>query len=159
MTWLSIDQLPPKMRKQALKQIQEEDKRKKDNTVFIDDLPKEKQNKLKAEKVTLPLPDGTEHTFDSKKEARIYTELRIRQKAGEISDLRLQVAYDLIPKQKLSSGKTERGVKYVADFVYTENGEEKVVDAKGYRGGSAYAVFVIKRKLMKWVHNIEVIEV
>ena len=161
MTRLSIDQLPPKMRQQALKQIQEDELRKKKSLLLqdIEEEFKEKRNKLKAEKITLPLPDGTEHTFDSKKEATIYTELRLRQKAGEIKDLRIQVPYELIPKQKLTSGKIERSVKYVADFVYEEDGETKVVDVKGYRGGAAYAVFVIKRKLMKWVHNIEVIEV
>lgn len=150
MTRLRIEDLSPNMRKQALKQL------------AGDIEPKEKpagRSKYMAVKKTVILPDGTEHTFDSAKEARVYNDLLVRLKAGEISDLRLQVPYELIPKQKLTTGKTERSVKYIADFVYGEGGLTKVVDVKGYRKGAAYAVFAIKRKLMKWVHNIEVIEI
>ena len=32
-------------------------------------------------------------------------------------------------------------------------------DVKGYKGGGAYAVFKIKRKLMLYIHNIIVEEV
>lgn len=150
MTRLRIEDLSPNMRKQALKQL------------VGDAEPKEKpvgKSKYLAVKKTVTLPDGTEHTFDSAKEARVYDDLLIRLKAKEISNLRLQVPYELIPKQKLTTGKTERSVKYIADFVYEENGVTKVVDVKGYRRGTAYAVFVIKRKLMKWIHGIEVTEV
>lgn len=150
MTRLRIEDLSPNMRKQALKQL-------------VGDVePKEKpvgKSKYLAVKKTVTLPDGTEHTFDSAKEARVYDDLLIRLKAKEITNLRLQVPYELIPKQRLTTGKTERSVKYIADFVYEENGIIKVVDVKGYRRGTAYAVFVIKRKLMKWIHGIEVTEV
>lgn len=150
MTRLRIEDLSPNMRKQALKQL------------VGDAEPKEKpagKSKYLAVKKTVTLPDGTEHTFDSAKEARVYDDLLIRLKAKEITNLRLQVPYELIPKQRLTTGKTERSVKYIADFVYEENGITKVVDVKGYRRGTAYAVFVIKRKLMKWIHGIEVTEV
>lgn len=150
MTRLRIEDLSPNMRKQALKQL-------------VGDVePKEKpvgKSKYLAVKKTVTLPDGTEHTFDSAKEARVYDDLLIRLKAKEITNLRLQVPYELIPKQRLTTGKTERSVKYIADFVYEENGITKVVDVKGYRRGTAYAVFAIKRKLMKWVHGIEVTEI
>lgn len=109
--------------------------------------------------------------FDSKREAKRYTELLILQRAGKISDLRTQVEYELIPAQRepdtvgsrggIKRGKViERAVKYVADFVYVdENGTEIVEDAKGYKDGQAYAVFVIKRKLMLYKHHIHVREV
>lgn len=163
MTRMRIEDLPPRMRKQALKQIAEQEKSKKESIV-PEEPPKaaEKQSgrsKYKAVKKTATLPDGTEHTFDSAKEAKVYNDLLVRLKAGEITDLRLQVPYELIGRQKLSTGKTERAVYYIADFVYEENGIAKVVDVKGYRRGTAYAVFVIKRKLMKWVHGIEVTEI
>lgn len=154
MTTMRISDLPPRMQQQALKQIAEQEKLKKQP------MPDpEKKSKYKASKATVSLPDGTEHTFDSIKEARVYNDLLVRLKAGEISSLRLQVPYELIPSQKLSTGKTERSVRYIADFVYEEGGTTRVVDVKGYRKGTAYAVFVIKRKLMKWVHGIEIIEV
>ena len=109
--------------------------------------------------------------FDSKREAKRYTELMLLQRAGKISNLRTQVEYELIPAQRepdtvgarggIKRGKViERAVKYVADFVYVdENGTEIVEDAKGYKDGQAYAVFVIKRKLMLYIHHIHVKEV
>ena len=163
MTRMRIEDLPPRMRKQALKQIAEQEKSKKESIVPEEPpKPAGKQSgrsKYMATKKTVTLPDGTEHTFDSAKEARVYDDLLIRLKAKEITNLRLQVPYELIPKQRLTTGKTERSVKYIADFVYEENGITKVVDVKGYRRGTAYAVFAIKRKLMKWVHGIEVTEI
>lgn len=163
MTRMRIEDLPPRMRKQALKQIAEQEKSKKESIVPEEPpKPAGKQSgrsKYKAVKKTVTLPDGTEHTFDSAKEARVYDDLLIRLKAKEISNLRLQVQYELLPKQRLTNGKLERNVRYLADFVYEEDGITRVVDVKGYRKGTAYAVFVIKRKLMKWVHGIEIIEI
>lgn len=163
MTKLRIEDLSPSLRKQALRQIAEQEQKKKES-IALEEPPvtTEKQSgrsKYKATKITATLLDGTEHTFDSAKEARVYDDLLIRLKAKEISNLRLQVPYELIPKQRLTTGKIERNVRYIADFVYEENGITKVVDVKGYRKGTAYAVFVIKRKLMKWVHGIEVTEI
>lgn len=113
-------------------------------------------------------------SFDSAKEAKRYRELKLLEKVGEIRNLQLQVKYPLIPSQYEETGETytrgshkgekkkrliERPVSYVADFVYEESGKTVVEDVKGYRGGGAYAVFKIKRKLMLWVHGIRVREV
>lgn len=94
-------------------------------------------------------PDGK--LFDSKKEARRYCELRLLERAGEISNLRCQVAYKLIPSQK-----GERECKYIADFVYREKGcdFDIVEDCKGKRTRD----YIIKRKLMLWVHGIKIKE-
>lgn len=118
-----------------------------------------KKNKYRARKVTLPLPDGTDHTFDSKHEAEVYGDLWLQLQAGEISDLKIQVPFELLKKQLLTSGKHERPVVYIADFTYIKDGELHVVDAKGYKKSTAYSVFVIKRKLMKYIYDIEVEEV
>jgi hypothetical protein len=56
-------------------------------------------------------------TFDSKHEADRYIELSMLLKAGEISDLRLQVPFELIPTIRIN-GETLRSTKYLADFVY-----------------------------------------
>ena len=55
----------------------------------------------------------------------------------------------------------EHECSYVADFVYTQDGETVVEDVKGYRDPSsaAYAKFVIKRKLMLERYGIRVKEV
>lgn len=89
-------------------------------------------------------------TFDSKREMDRYIDLLLLERAGEISELRLQVSFELIPKQA-----GERSCKYIADFAYTRNGEMIVEDAKGVRTPE----YVIKRKLMLWVHGIKVHEV
>lgn len=125
-----------------------------------------RKSKYGAKKVTV---DGL--TFDSKKEANRYRELKILEKIGEITNLQMQVKYVLIPAQRepdtvgkrggIIKGKLiEREVSYIADFVYTDvNGNRVVEDVKGYRGGGAYEVFKIKRKLMLYIQKIKVEEV
>ena len=115
--------------------------------------------------------------FDSKKEARRYQELQLLQRSGQIQNLQTQVKYVLIPAQREASfevyksgpnkgrrkpGKVvEHECSYVADFVYTQDGETVVEDVKGYRDPSsaAYAKFVIKRKLMLERYGIQIREV
>ena len=71
------------------------------------------------------------HLFDSKHEATRFAELKLMERAGLISDLQLQVPFELIPVQKDERGKViERACKYIADFVYRENGEEVVEDLR-----------------------------
>ena len=97
--------------------------------------------------------------FDSQKEAARYQELRLLQKAGKI--LETQVKYELIPSQKIDGKVVERGVSYIADFVYFQDGKKVVEDVKGYRDPSSagYAKFVIKRKLMLYFHGIKIKEI
>ena len=95
--------------------------------------------------------------FDSLKEARRYQELRLLERAGKITGLRLQVPFFLLPAQRDENGNVvERAVKYIADFVYTgEDGKTVVEDTKGMKTPA----YVIKRKLMRWVHSIAIKEV
>lgn len=122
-------------------------------------------SKYGAKKVEV---DGVK--FDSQKEARRWTQLKLLERAGEIEGLERQVKFVLIPAQrepdsigarggKIKGKLIEREVAYIADFVYIENGEKVVEDVKGYKGGTAYDVFKIKRKLMLFVHGIRVKEV
>ena len=112
---------------------------------------KPKQPKYGNHKVVI---DG-EKVADSKHEYSRLCELKVLQRAGEIKDLQLQVKYQLIPSQKIC-GKTERGVSYIADFVYwTKNDKFICEDAKGHRTDA----YIIKRKMMKLIHNIDVVEV
>jgi len=98
-------------------------------------------------------------TFDSKKEYNRYLYLKSLEDKGVIKYLETQRPYELIPPQKLSNGKVERAVKYVADFAYFDGLKQMVEDVKGMKKGQAYALFVIKRKLMLQVHGIEIIEI
>ena len=89
--------------------------------------------------------------FDSKKEALRYKELKMLEKAGIISNLQRQVNNKGKPKK---GRLIERECTYYADFVYMQNDNTIVEDVKGYRDGQAYNLFVIKRKLMLYVHGI-----
>ena len=122
------------------------------------------RNKFGNKRVTV---DGIR--FDSKKEAKFYLFLREAEKKGEISDLRLQVPYELIPaiyedqvihlktKDKVVTKCVQKAVYYVADFVYTETatGIQAVVDTKGYRT----EVYKLKKKMMRAFKGINIIEV
>ena len=135
-----------------------------------------KQTKLKNKKMVV---DGIE--FDSQAEARRYGQLLLLQQAGEISDLKIQKAYELIPSyyEYVPTGKiysrgarkgqqeykrvtVERSVVYIADFEYkTKDGRTVVEDVKGYRdpNSATYAKFVLKRKMMLYRYGIRVKEV
>ena len=122
------------------------------------------RNKFGARKVTI---NG--ETFDSQKEYRRYQELRLLERAGAIHDLMRQVKFELIPAQyetyerlsektgkRLADGKRclEKAVYYIADFVYWEGDQMVVEDSKGYRTDD----YIIKRKLMRYMHGIKIKE-
>lgn len=94
-------------------------------------------------------------TFDSAKEARRWSELLLLERVGAIQNLQRQVKYQLIPSQRIAGKVVERACCYVADFVYDRDGETIVEDTKGFKTPE----YVIKRKLMLWVHHIRIIEV
>ena len=77
------------------------------------------------------------------------------EKAGAITDLQRQVKFELIPSQRIGGKVVERSCNYIADFVYQENGQTVVEDTKGFKTKD----YIIKRKLMLWVHNIRIVEI
>ena len=122
------------------------------------------RNKYQAIKTTV---NGIE--FDSRKEGRRYQDLLLLQRAGVIKKLERQVKFVLIPAQyetTISYGKKGKRLKdgqkllekecsYVADFVYEENGKKIVEDTKGFKTKD----YIIKRKLMLYIHGIRIREV
>lgn len=124
-------------------------------------------NKYRNTKTTV---DGI--TFDSKKEASYYLFLKQKERDGEVSNLRMQVPYELIPavyedevvhlktKDKTVTRCVQRATHYVADFVYTVNatGEDEVVDVKSYitRKNPEYR---LKKKMMLAFNGIKILEV
>lgn len=97
-------------------------------------------------------------SFDSKREARRWNELRMLERAGVISDLKRQIPFELVPSQRDPNTHkvVERSVIYKADFVYRDKlGTMVVEDAKGMRTPA----YVIKRKLMLMIHGIKIKEV
>jgi hypothetical protein len=123
------------------------------------------RSKYRAEKVLC----SHGHKHDSKREAKRCDLLNKMLEQGEISDLKQQVSYELIPKQtetiqrvgkrgqplKPKEVTVERGCSYKADFVYKDkNGNLVVEDCKGMRTTE----YKIKRKLMLYVHKIKIVE-
>jgi len=95
--------------------------------------------------------------FHSKAESKRADELKLLQKAGEISDLKFQVRFLLLPKQYNESGHLiERECSYIADFTYYDKDGRYVVEDKK---GCPTADYKIKRKLMLFMHRIRVTEV
>lgn len=86
-------------------------------------------------------------TFHSKKEADRYLVLNYHQKIGLISGLELQKKYALNVNGTLICS-------YIADFVYMKDGIQIVNDVKGFKT----RIYSLKKKLMKAVHNIEILE-
>lgn len=94
--------------------------------------------------------------FDSKRESKKYQELVLRRNAGDITALELKPKYELIPSKRRADGTLERACAYIADWRFIDSeGALHVQDAKGFRTDS----YIIKRKLMFMIHNIEVEEV
>ena len=104
--------------------------------------------------------------FDSKKEARRYAELKLMEQAGVITDLQKQVKFVLIPTQRepetigarggIHKGKLlEKECSYIADFVYKQDGVTIVEDTKGFKTPD----YLIKRKLMLYIHDIRIHEI
>lgn len=97
-------------------------------------------------------------TFDSKAEARRYQELLLLQRAGHISELKLQQRYLLLPSKRNADGYLEREAAYVADFVYVDHlGNTVVEDTKS--PATRTPEYVLKRKLMLHVHSITIREI
>ena len=85
--------------------------------------------------------------FDSKAEAARHSVLRLMECAGVISDLKLQVKYDI----KINGTQV---CTYKADFVYTENGKEVVEDVKGMKT----PVYNLKKKMMRAAFGVIIFE-
>ena len=125
---------------------------------------RKKGNKYHNNKVVV---DG--QYFDSQKEARRFRELKLMESAGMIHGLTRQKKYVLIPAQrepdtvgkrggKIKGKLIERECAYYADFCYYDrDGREVVEDVKS--PATRTEQYKIKRKLMMYVHGIQIVEV
>lgn len=89
--------------------------------------------------------------FASAAERNRYIQLKMLQSAGMISGLVLQKPFELIPGKRID-GKPVRGITYVADFVYTENGQTVVEDVKGAETEG----WKLKQKMMLLILGIRI---
>ena len=86
--------------------------------------------------------------FDSKGEGAYWQELRLRERAGEIADLKRQVPFRL-------DVNGFHICRYISDFTYVSSGELIVEDFKSVATANE-PVFKLKRALMLACHGISV---
>ena len=91
-------------------------------------------------------------TFDSRKEAKRYQNLLKEEQTGVIRNLTLQPRFDLVVNG-------DKIATYVADFRYeqTETGEIVTEDVKS--PATKTPLYRIKKKLMKALHNVDILEI
>jgi Protein of unknown function (DUF1064) len=90
--------------------------------------------------------------FDSQKEMKRYQDLVLLERAGEIQDLELQPRYDLIVNgHKLGF--------YRGDFRYKDVATDTVVLEDVKSPVTRTAVYMLKKKLVKAIYDVEITEV
>jgi succinylglutamate desuccinylase len=98
--------------------------------------------------------------YSSAAEARRAQELQLLQLAGEITDLREQVAFDLHACADANRGASPpawypvKVGRYIADFVYRSGNQVVVEDCKGVRT----AGYMRSKRHMKGEYGIEIFE-
>ena len=117
----------------------------------VDDLPS-RGNKLNAERTTI---DGI--TFDSLKESRRYSELKMLMKSKDkslaVKKFDMQVPFPIYINDILC-------FTYLLDFqIEYENGRIEYEDVKGHKEGCTYALFRLKKKCVEAFYSIQIKEV
>lgn len=116
----------------------------------------ESMNKYHARKVKM-----LGMTFDSKREAEQYLYLKHQQDIGVISNLQMQVQFEILPKligykevklktkTKMKEIVLEQAVHYTADFVYnTNDGKTVILEVKSAATKLARD-YPLRRKLLR----------
>ena len=132
---INLSDLPPKYQQQAMEKYRKQQTRRGPMPSAADVQDPGKPMKYRNNPTERVTSSGAVIRFDSQKEARRYDHLILRQQAGEIRDLRLQ-----------------------ADFTYKERDGRLVVEDVKSRP-TRTREYLIKRKLMKDRHGIEITEV
>lgn len=88
--------------------------------------------------------------FDSKREARRWSDLKLMEQGGEISDLKRQVRFEIhVSGQHICD--------YIADATYVRAGQFTVEDTKSPIT-RRNAVYRLKRKLLRALYGLEILE-
>ena len=109
--------------------------------------------------------------FDSQKELDRWYMLQTMEQRGEISELQRQVLYTLVPsqytkvlktvrkKEVLKDKRVEAPITYKADFQYRLPSGKLIVEDVKSEVTRKLPEYVMKRKLMLWVHGIRLTEI
>ena len=130
-----------------------EDYLKRTNQIYRKPSVKRIKNKYGNQQLIV---DGVKR--DSLAESNRLEEIKILESSGYIKNLQYQVPFVLIASQD-GEFRHERPVKYIADYVYDELQEDGsykhiVEDCKGHKTKD----YIIKRKLMLYIHGVSIKE-
>ena len=111
----------------------------------------EQPTKYGNKKITI---DGI--TFDSKKEAARYRELKLLKQAGHIIDFKLQpkFPYLITYSRQDFPGVFKRKAFYKADFEVIYADRTVIEDVKGCKT----AIYKRKKKIIETLYNIQIVE-
>lgn len=90
--------------------------------------------------------------FASKREGIRYVALSLLLRAGKISDLKIQPRYQLVVNGVAVA-------TYIADFEYLDNESGRLVVEDVKSAPTRTPVYLIKKKLMKALHGVDIVEV
>ena len=155
---INLSDLPPKYQQQAMEKYIKQQTRRGPMPSAADAQDPGKPMKYRNNPTERVTPSGAVLRFDSQKEARRYDHLILRQQAGEIRDLRLQVDFTLQEAYTDQEGRRIRAIRYRADFTYKERDGRLVVEDVKCRP-TRTREYLIKRKLMKEQRGIDITEV
>ena len=171
---INVTDLPPKYQRQAMEKYMAQQVRRGATppATAVQNQPKEnKYHNTPTERVTA---SGAVLRFDSQKEACRFDALILRQQAGQIRNLRLQVDFTLQEAYTDTEGRRVRAIRYKADFVYLERDHAVEADAKtiGFPCESWRKVvedvkskatktqkYAIKKKMLKERFGLDITEV
>ena len=155
---INLSDLPPKYQQQAMEKYRKQQTRRGAMAPAPPGQTAHRPMKYRNNPTERVTSSGAVIRFDSQKEARRYDHLILRQQAGEIRDLRLQVDFTLQEAYTDQEGRRIRAIRYRADFTYKERDGRLVVEDVKSRP-TRTREYLIKRKLMKDRHGIEITEV
>lgn len=174
---ISVSDLPPEYQRQAMEKLREQQTRREPALPPAPQKSPEKAPKYHNKPTERITPSGAVLKFGSCKEARVYDGLILRQMAGEIRDLRLQVDFTLQEAFTDTEGKRIRAIRYKADFTYYQPPNRQlygshapyyaeqsgapwefvVLDAKS--NPTKTAKYMMKKKMLKERFGIDITEV
>jgi len=100
------------------------------------------------------------HLFASKKEAKRYCELKLLQKAGEISHLEIQPKFKLLVNGRPLKYESGREATYVADFAYFDPSREKRVVEDVKSPATRTPVYRLKKLLVEAIYPaVKIVEI
>ena len=155
---INLSDLPPKYQQQAMEKYMKQQTRRGPMPSAADAQDPGEPMKYRNNPTERVTASGAVLRFDSQKEAGRYDQLILRQQAGEIRDLRLQVDFTLQEAYTDQEGRRIRAIRYRADFTYRERDGRLVVEDVKSRP-TRTREYLIKRKLMKERRGIDITEV